>query len=101
MLLSAEPEGLICVEAGPKIRWQQPLTRGPLAGPPLGLADGDLLVTYQSGHVCRLSAETGEVLGPPVDVAQPLGAAARVFGQFVFLSGSDGVVHRTTLPPRP
>jgi tetratricopeptide (TPR) repeat protein len=101
MLLSSEPEGLICVEAGPKIRWQQPLAHGPLAGSPLALPDGDLLVIYQSGHVCRVSAETGEELGPPVAVAQPLGPAARVFGQFVFLSGSDGVIHRTTLPPRP
>lgn len=101
MFLTSEPEGLICVEAGPKIRWQKSLAHGPLAGPPLGLADGDLLVIYQSGVICRVSAETGEELAPPLEVAQPLGAAARVFGPNVFLSGSDGVVHRVTVPARP
>jgi outer membrane protein assembly factor BamB len=98
--VATEPEGLLCIEAGPKIRWQKPLTKGPLAGAPLVLADGDLLVVYQAGNVCRVSADTGDELAE-VNVAQPLGAAVRVLGQHVFLSGSDGVVHRVTLPLRP
>ncbi|HEX5103895.1 MAG TPA: hypothetical protein VFV87_08805, partial [Pirellulaceae bacterium] len=100
-LFSAEPEGLLCVESGPKIRWQRPLAHGPIAGPPLPLADGDLLVIYQSGVVSRVSAETGEEVGMPSNVAQPLGAAASVLGQNVFVSGSDGVIHRAALPQRP
>jgi hypothetical protein len=99
VLLSAEPEGLMCIEAGPKIRWQQPLAHGPLAGPPLALADGDLLVVHQSGVVSRISADTGEEVGQD-DVRQPLGPAARVLGQQVFLGGSDGVLHRINVPPR-
>jgi outer membrane protein assembly factor BamB len=98
--VATEPEGLLCIEAGPKIRWQKPLAKGPLAGPPLALTDGDLLVVYQAGNVCRVSADTGDELAE-VNVAQPLGAAVRVLGQQVFLSGSDGVVHRVALPMRP
>jgi hypothetical protein len=47
-----------------------------------------------------VSAETGEELAS-LDVSQPLGAAASVLGQYLFLSGSDGVVHRVALPARP
>jgi outer membrane protein assembly factor BamB len=97
----SEPEGLLCLEAGGKVRWQKPLTKGPLAGSPLALADGDLLVIYQAGSVCRVSADTGDELGGGVDLAQPLGAAVRVLGQQVFLAGSDGVIHRAPLPARP
>ena len=32
--VATEPEGLLCIEAGPKIRWQKPLAKGPLAGAP-------------------------------------------------------------------
>jgi hypothetical protein len=100
VLFASEPEGLLCIESGPKIRWQKPLAHGPLAGAPLALADGDVLVIHQSGVVARISADTGDELAV-VDVAQPLGAAARVLGQHVFLSGSDGVIHRAGLPTRP
>jgi hypothetical protein len=98
--VSAEPEGLICLEAGAKVRWQQPLSHGPLAGPPIALADGDLLVIYQAGVVKRVAADTGDELGETI-VNQPLGPAARVLGQQVFLSGSDGVLHRAEVPARP
>lgn len=100
MLVEAEPEGLMCLEAGPKIRWQQPLVHGPLAGAPLALADGDLLVIYQAGVVSRVSAESGDELAT-TRVDQPLGAPARVLGTSVFLSGSDGVLHRAAVPMRP
>jgi outer membrane protein assembly factor BamB len=99
-IVASEPEGLLCLEAGGKVRWQKPLAKGPLAGSPLALADGDLLVVYQAGSVCRVSADTGDELAE-TNLAQPLGAAVRVLGQQVFLSGSDGVVHRTALPSRP
>jgi hypothetical protein len=100
VILASEPDGLLCIESGPKIRWQKPLAHGPLAGAPLALADGDVLLIHQGGGVSRISADTGEELAA-IDVAQPLGAAARVLGQHVFLSGSDGVVHRATVPQRP
>jgi hypothetical protein len=98
--VASEPEGLLCLEAGGKVRWQKPLANGPLAGAPLALADGDLLVIYQAGRVCRVSAESGDELAE-IDLAQPLGAAVRVLGQQVFLAGSDGVIHRAALPARP
>jgi hypothetical protein len=97
VLLAAEPEGLVCIEAGPKIRWQQPLAHGPLAGPPLAVGEGELLLIHQSGIVRRLSAESGEELAS-LDAGQPLGPAARVLGAQLFLTTSDGVVQRVALP---
>ncbi|HZN33385.1 MAG TPA: PQQ-binding-like beta-propeller repeat protein, partial [Pirellulaceae bacterium] len=100
VLVATESAGLTAYEGSGKQRWQQPLAAGPLAGPPVICPEGDLLVIHQSGAVRRIDPASGAELAA-VNVAQPLGAAARILGQNVFLAGSDGVVHRITLPPRP
>jgi outer membrane protein assembly factor BamB/TolA-binding protein len=100
VLLTAEPEGLLCFDGSGKLRWQQPLTAGPLAGAPVLLADGDLLVVHQSGAVRRIDPASGAELAAK-NVQEPLFGAARILGQNVFLAGSDGVVHRIALPQRP
>lgn len=100
VLLAAEPDGLICFDGGGKLRWQHPLTAGPLAGAPVALPDGDLLVVHQSGAVRRIDPASGAELAA-TSVQEPLFGAARILGQSVFLAGSDGVVHRIALPPRP
>jgi outer membrane protein assembly factor BamB len=98
--VAAEPDGLVCFAADGRVRWQQPPDRGSLAGPPLACPDGDLLVAYQSGLVCRLDAATGNALAQH-DVGEPLLGPVCIVGSQVFIAGSDGVVHRITLPPRP
>jgi hypothetical protein len=100
VLLTAEPEGLLCVESGGKLRWQQPLAAGPLAGAPLPCDGGDLLILHQSGIVRRIDAVSGEELARH-DVQQPLSGPARILGPNLFLAGSDGVVHRIPLPTKP
>ena len=100
LLAAAEPGGLLCIETPGKQRWRVPLERGPLAGPPLACENGDLLVMHQTGIVCRLDSATGKELAAG-DVGQPLGDAARIVGSDLFLGGSDGVLHRLPLPPRP
>ncbi len=96
----AEPDGLVCLSPDGKIRWQQPLERGVPAGGPLACSDGDLLVAYQSGIVCRLDAATGNALAQH-DVGEPLLGPACILGSHVYLAGSDGVIHRIPLPARP
>jgi outer membrane protein assembly factor BamB len=99
-IAAAEPDGLVCVAGDGTIRWKLPAERGPLAGPPLALADGDLLVAYQSGLVCLLDAASGKELAQH-DVGEPLAGPVCVVGPHALLAGSDGVVHRISIPPRP
>jgi hypothetical protein len=101
VLVEAEPDGLVCLASDGKIRWKQATSvHGPIAGPPLATSEGDLLVAFQSGIVCRLDAATGKELSKH-DVGEPLFGPTCLQGANVYLSGSDGVVHRTSVPPRP
>jgi outer membrane protein assembly factor BamB len=101
VFVAAEPDGFVCVSGDGKIRWQQATrVHGPIAGPPLATSEGDLLVAFQSGIVCRLDAATGKELSKH-DIGEPLFGPLCVQGANVYLAGSDGVVHRTTVPPRP
>jgi hypothetical protein len=99
ILLAAEPDGLVCVTNEGQIRWKQQLARGPLAGAPLGLADGDLLVAHQSGDVCRLDAATGNELAC-LELGQPLSGPLCPLGDAFLASGSDGVIHYISPPSR-
>jgi outer membrane protein assembly factor BamB len=96
----AEPDGLVCLSTDGKIRWQQPPERGVPAGAPLACSDGDLLVAYQSGVVCRLDAATGNTLAQH-EIGEPLLGPGCILGSQVYLAGSDGVIHRIPLPARP
>lgn len=99
-LVAAEPDGLVCLGADGRVRWQQPAENGFLAGPPVALAEGDLLVAYQSGVVCRLDATNGKELSRQT-INEPLGGPVCVWKSQAYLAGSDGVVHRISLPKRP
>jgi outer membrane protein assembly factor BamB len=99
-LVAAEPDGFVCVTNDGQLRWKQPLARGPLAGSPLALTDGDLLVAHQSGDVCRLDAASGRELAH-ASIGQPLGSAMCLLGASVIVAGHGGVVHRLKIPPRP
>src|SRR4029453_1748042 len=99
LLVASEPGGLICIEANGKQRWQVPLERGPLTGPPLVCEGSDLLVIHQAGIVRRLDSATGMELAAG-NVGEPLSGAAHIVGTDVFLGGSDGVLHRLALPLR-
>lgn len=100
VLVAAEPDGLVCLGGDGRVRWQQPPENGFLAGPPLALPEGDLLVAYQSGVVCRLDAATGKQLARH-EIGEPLAGPACLWKSKVYLSGSDGAVHRISIPPRP
>ncbi len=101
VIVAAEPDGLVCLASDGKIRWQEATSiHGPIAGPPLATSEGDLLVAFQSGIVCRLDPATGKELSRH-DIGEPLLGPLCLLGANVYLSGSDGVVHRTSLPPRP
>ncbi|MDX1948760.1 MAG: PQQ-binding-like beta-propeller repeat protein [Pirellulaceae bacterium] len=96
----SEADGLLCLTAGQKLSWRQPLARGPLAGPPVAAPGGDWLLLFQSGVLARLAGDTGEEVAA-VDLAEPLGRTARVFGQQVFVATSDGTLVLVPLPQRP
>jgi outer membrane protein assembly factor BamB len=97
--VAGEPDGLVCIGGDGKIRWRQPLEHGPIAGSPVAAPDGDLIVAYQSGEVCRLDAATGKELASQ-DVGESLLGPAYVVGGNLVIAGSDGVVHRVAIPPR-
>jgi outer membrane protein assembly factor BamB len=98
--ISAEPDGLVCISSDGRVRWQRPTEQGFLAGPPVGLPDGDLLMALQTGVVARVDAATGKELSRH-DVGEPLAGPVCIWKSQAYLSGSDGVVHRVSIPPRP
>jgi hypothetical protein len=93
----SETDGLLCLEAGQKLRWQRPQERGPLAGPPLAGAAGELLVLYQNGVVARVAADSGDELAQR-PLGEPPGAAACLDGQNVLVSTSDGSLVLVPVP---
>jgi outer membrane protein assembly factor BamB len=93
---ATEADGLVCLEAGEKLRWKVPLAHGPLAGPPLA-AGSQLLLLYQDGTLARVNAETGEDTAQ-VNLGEPLGRAACLVGQQIFVGTSDGGVVLVRLP---
>lgn len=97
--VAGEPDGLVCIGGDGKIRWRQPLEHGPIAASPVAAPDGDLIVAYQSGEVCRVDAASGKELASH-DVGEPLQGAACIVGSNLVVTGSDGVVHRVAIPPR-
>ncbi|MCO6455685.1 MAG: PQQ-binding-like beta-propeller repeat protein, partial [Pirellulaceae bacterium] len=96
VFMTNDVEGLLCFEAGPKIRWKTALPHGALAGPPVAQGDKFLLAS-QSGMVWRVEAQTGAASGDPIDVGEPLGDAPVIFPNGLLLPGSDGAVHLVTL----
>ena len=98
--IASESDGLFCFEPAGKLRWQRPQARGPLAGKPVALADGDFLLLFQGGTLARIAAGTGEEIAV-IDAGEPLGRSAAVVGQQVFVSTSDGSLVLVPLPKRP
>jgi outer membrane protein assembly factor BamB len=95
--VATEQDGLLCLEGNQKLRWKVALAHGPLAGPPIAVAGGELLLLHQRGTLSRVDPATGEELAK-VDVGEPLGRAACQVGQQVFVGTSDGVVVLVALP---
>jgi outer membrane protein assembly factor BamB len=96
-IVATEQDGLLCLESGQKLRWRVPLAHGPLSGPPVAVAGGELLLLHQGGTLSRINPATGEELAH-VDVGEPLGRAACLVGKQVFASASDGGVILVPLP---
>jgi outer membrane protein assembly factor BamB/TolA-binding protein len=84
-------DGLVCIEAGPKVRWKTPLAYGELAGPPLA-AGNDWLLTSQNGVVWRVAGDTGKEVAR-FELNQPLSSSVVVWGERYVLPGRDSVIH--------
>ncbi len=95
--VASEADGIFCMDAGQKLLWQKPLSHGPLAGPPVAVGSGELLLLYQDGTLARISAESGEELAA-LQLAEPLGRGAAVLDRQVLASTADGVLLVTPLP---
>ena len=98
VFVAAEPDGLLCLEGGQKMRWTAPLKYGPLAGPPVP-CDGDFVLLTQGGTVVRIAADSGEEVAA-VDLGEPLGKAAYVMGTTILVAGYDGLLHIIPVPKR-
>jgi outer membrane protein assembly factor BamB len=90
VLLTTANDELVCVDQEGKIAWQQPLEKGPLAGSP-ALANGELIVTTQSGHVVRMSLEDGKTLAAS-NLGQPLGSGPVAHNDHWLVASKDGTL---------
>jgi hypothetical protein len=97
VFVATEADGLLSLEAGQQLRWKVPLAHGPLAGPPIAGPPGELLLLYQDGTLSRVSVETGAETAQ-VNAGEPLGSAACLVGQQVFVGTSDGSIVLVRLP---
>lgn len=99
VLVAGASDGLVCLDQGGTLRWQQPLRYGPLVGPVLVGDEGDWIGMTAAGVVLRWNPEHGRELARH-DVGQPLGIAAAWWGSSLAVAGSDGTLHLLP-PPRP
>jgi hypothetical protein len=95
--VAGEADGLFCLDGAKKLLWQQPLSHGPLAGPPVAAGSGELLLLYQDGTLARIAADSGKELAA-LQLAEPLGRGAAVLDRQVLASTADGVLMVTPLP---
>ena len=95
--VATETDGLLCLGEGAKLLWQRPQAHGPLAGPPVAGAAGELLLLYQSGKLARIAADSGDELAVG-EIGEPPGRAAALVGQQVLVSTSDGALVLVPLP---
>jgi hypothetical protein len=94
--LATENEQLFCLDGSGKVVWKVALIHGPLAGPPLPLAD-DFLMAYANGVLSRVEGSTGRELAR-LKTGRPLGAGPVLLGDNVLLVGNDGTLY---LSPQP
>jgi len=88
--------GRLACAVGDEIRWTtEPGDLQP-AAPPLVL-DQKLVVTTATGKVQVVNLQSGELLGS-VEIGQPLGQAFAAAENELLIAGSDGVLHRITMP---
>jgi outer membrane protein assembly factor BamB len=99
VLVASELDGLVCVEASGKVRWQQPLRYGPLVGPVLRCEDGDWIGLAAAGMVVRWESQHGREQARQ-DVGEPLAGPAAWWGDELVVAASDGTLH-VLPPPRP
>jgi hypothetical protein len=90
LLIATTDEKLLAVSATGEVKWQGALQHGPLAGPPLVLADG-ILLAYRKGIIERRSAAAGKPLAT-LNVEQPLATAPVPFLQHIVVTAADGTV---------
>jgi outer membrane protein assembly factor BamB len=77
-------------------RWQWNPELGPLAGPPLALADGRFAVAFGRGVLTTIDAE-GHVLSTQ-ELSEPLEGSPVSFQGRLLLSGWDGTLYLMDLP---
>jgi outer membrane protein assembly factor BamB len=69
--------------------WQLDLPHGPLAGI-AAASENVLLAASRSGMVWALKADTGEAIGSPIDVGQPLAGPPVIASGRIIVAGADG-----------
>ena len=84
-------DGIVCIEAGPKIRWKTPLAYGELAGPPT-MIEKDWLFTGINGAIWRVAGDSGKEIAR-FQLGQPLVASTFAWGDRFVLLGKNSVVH--------
>lgn len=99
VLVASELDGLVCIEASGKLRWQQPLRYGPLVGPVLRSASGDWIGLTATGMVVRWEPQHGREQARH-DVGEPLAGPAAGWNGALVAAGSDGTLH-VLAPPHP
>jgi tetratricopeptide (TPR) repeat protein len=95
--VATETDGLLCLEGGQKLRWQATLAHGPLAGPPIPIAAEEVFLLHQDSTVARVNLATGAEIAH-AKIGEPLGRAACLVGNQLFVSASDGTIVRAPLP---
>lgn len=99
VLVASELDGLVCIDASGKGRWQQPLRYGPLVGPVLRSDEGDWIGFTASGMVVRWEPQHGREQTRH-DVGEPLAGPAAWWGVDLVVAGRDGTLH-VLASPRP
>jgi len=89
-LFATVDQKLLSLAASGESHWQVSLEHGPLAGPPLVLADS-VLLAYRSGFIERRALADGKTLGK-LNVEQPLATGPVSFLQKLAIAGNDGTI---------
>ncbi|MBN1588192.1 MAG: PQQ-binding-like beta-propeller repeat protein, partial [Pirellulales bacterium] len=96
VFLTTENDQLVCLNSAGEIVWKTPLEHGPLAGPPLPVAN-DYLLAYANGVLVHVEGASGKELAK-LETGRPLGTGPVLLGENVLLVGNDGTLYVSEQP---
>lgn len=95
VIVAAEPDGLISIDAAGEIQWEVPFSQT-LAAPPI-VQGADLVLVSTTGEMIRIEAATGKTIAAG-EIGRSVTSVSAVLGPRLAIAGADGQLLFVPIP---